>query len=146
MRSRIRAKSLNAWSGWPHKLWLSFLRVDPAFARGFLFYLRSPEPGPVGVRVDPLGDRLGRRVFPDAFLALLGAVEPVVPDMPPVVFIDEPVVVPLIPVVELPLVVCASANVLVSANAVASAIVVNFMSCPSVVLTSNNRTGSSIVP
>jgi hypothetical protein len=100
----------------------------------------------VGVRVDPLGDRLGRRVFPDAFLALLGAVEPVVPDMPPVMFIDEPVVVPLIPVVELPLVVCASANVLVSANAVASAIVVNFMSCPSVVLTSNNRTGSSIVP
>jgi len=100
----------------------------------------------VGVRVDPLGDRLGRRVFPDGFLALLGAVEPVVPDMPPVVFIDEPVVVPLIPVVELPLVVCASANVLVSANAVASASVVNFMSCPSVVFTSNNRTGSSIVP
>jgi hypothetical protein len=102
----------------------------------------------VGVRVDPLGDRLGRRVFPDGFLALLGVVvvEPVVPDMPPVVFIDEPVVVPLIPVVELPLVVCASANVLVSANAVASAIVVNFMSCPSVVLTSNNRTCTSIVP
>jgi hypothetical protein len=88
----------------------------------------------VGVNVDPLGDRLGRRVFPEAFLALLGLVEPVEPDMLPVVFIDEPVVVPLIPVVAPPAVLCASANVLESAKAVASAIVVSFMSCPSCLL------------
>ena len=66
-------------------------------------------------------------MFPEAFLALLGAVDPVVPDALPVVFIDESVVVPRIPVVEPPLVVCASANVLESAKAVASAIVVSFM-------------------
>jgi hypothetical protein len=96
----------------------------------------------VGVNVDPLGDRLGRRVFPEAFLALLGLVEPVEPDMLPVVFIDElpvvfidePVVVPLIPVVAPPALLCASANVLESAKAVASAIVVSFMSCPSCLL------------
>jgi hypothetical protein len=92
----------------------------------------------VGVNVDPLGEPLGISVFPEAFLGPLGAIEPVLPDpvLPdpvipdPVVFIDEPVVVPLIPVVGLP-VVCASANVLESARAVASAIVVSFMSCPS---------------
>ena len=90
--------------------------------RGLLFYyLRSPEPGPVGVNVEPLGERLGISVFPEAFLALLGAVDPVVPDTLPLVFIDEPVLVPLIPVVEPPLVVYASANVLESAKAVASA-------------------------
>ena len=62
---------------------------------------------------------MGISVFPEAFLGPLGAIEPVAPD--PVVFIDEPVLVPLIPVVEPPLVVCASANVLESAKAVASA-------------------------
>jgi hypothetical protein len=91
------------------------------------YYLRSPDPGPVGVNVEPLGERLGISVFPEAFLALLGAVDPVVPDTLPMVFIDEPLV-PLIPVVEPPpLLVCASANVLESAKAVASAIVVSFM-------------------
>ena len=64
---------------------------------------------------------MGISVFPEAFLALLQAVDPVVPDTLPLVFIDEPVLVPLIPVVEPPLVVCASANVLESAKAVASA-------------------------
>ena len=64
---------------------------------------------------------MGINVFPEAFLALLQAVDPVVPDTLPLVFIDEPVLVPLIPVVEPPLVVCASANVLESAKAVASA-------------------------
>jgi hypothetical protein len=94
----------------------------------------------VGVNVDPLGEPLGISVFPEAFLGPLGAIEPVLPGpvLPdPVVFIDEPVVVPLIPVVGTPVpvvgtpVVCASANVLESARAVASAIVVSFMSCPS---------------
>ena len=102
----------------------------PRVARGSLFYLRSPEPGPVGVSVDPLGERLGMRVFPEAFLALLVAVEPVVPVTLPVVFTDEPVAVPLIPVEGTP-VVCASANVLESAKVVASAIVVSFISFPS---------------
>jgi hypothetical protein len=96
----------------------------------------------VGVNVDPLGEPLGISVFPEAFLGPLGAIEPVAPD--PVVFIDEPVVVPLVPLVGTPVpvvgplipvagtpVVCASANVLESAKAVASAIVVSFMSCPS---------------
>jgi hypothetical protein len=37
------------------------------FLRGFLFFYRPvvPEPGPVGARVDPLGDALGPRVLPD---------------------------------------------------------------------------------
>src|SRR3981081_1725294 len=70
---------------WP----IIFLK-KPRVARGSLFYLRSPEPGPVGVNVDPLGERLGMRVFPEAFLALLVAVEPVVPVTLPVVFTDEP--------------------------------------------------------
>jgi hypothetical protein len=88
----------------------------------------------VGVNVDPLGEPLGMSVFPEAFLGPLGAIEPVVPD--PVMFIDEPVVVPLVPVVGTPVpvvgtpAVCASANVLESAKTVASAIVVRFMSCP----------------
>jgi hypothetical protein len=77
----------------------------------------------VGVNVEPLGERLGISVFPEVFLALLGAVEPVVPDTLPVAFIDEPVG-PFIPVVEPPpLLVCARANVLESATAVATAIV-----------------------
>jgi hypothetical protein len=72
-------------------------------------------------------------VFPEAFLALLGAVEPTVAD--PVLFTDGPVVGPLIPVVAVPVVgtpvLCASAKVLESAKAVASAIVASFMGFPS---------------
>jgi hypothetical protein len=30
-------------------------------------YLRSPDPGLVGINVDPLGLRMGARVFPEAF-------------------------------------------------------------------------------
>ena len=88
----------------------------------------------MGANVDPLGEPLGISVFPEAFLGPLGAIEPVVPD--PLLFIAEPVVVPLVPVVGPPVpvvgtpAVCASANVLESAKAVASAIVVRFMSCP----------------
>jgi hypothetical protein len=104
-------------------------------------YRLRPEPGPVGVNVDPLGEPLGPSVFPDGFmvLGLLGVVEPVVLPVPmPAVDppIDEPVVPPpmeeppvaeLAPAELLPLLVCASANVLDSANAVASAIVVSFI-------------------
>ena len=60
-----------------------------------------PEPGPVGVNVDPLGEPLGASVFPDGFV-LLGPIRPEVvelvelPAVPPVVFpLDEPVVVPV---------------------------------------------------
>jgi hypothetical protein len=77
--------------------------------------------------VDPLGDRFERSVFPEAFLALLGPAEPAEPDMLPVVFTDEPVVVPH--VVAPPIVLFASANVLESAKAVTSAIVASYPSC-----------------
>ena len=91
---------------------------------GALFLL-PPEPR-AGTRrssCEPLGERLGISVFPKAFLALLRAVDPVVPDTLSLVFIDEPVLVPLIPVVEPPLVVCASANVLESAIVVSFVVV-----------------------
>lgn len=102
-------------------------------------YLLRPEPGPVGASVDPLGEALGARVFPDGFilLFLFGEVVPVVegpvpmPTVPPVPLIDEPVAVlpaaPAVePAVELPL-LCARAKVLHSARAPASPIVVSFM-------------------
>jgi hypothetical protein len=105
--------------------------------RGFLFYLLMPEPGPVGVNVDPLGEALGPRVLPDGLAVLLGPVTgPVVVELPalPVVvpFLVEPVAVPLAgepPAAELPPAdpLCASANVLDSAKAVANAIVVSFI-------------------
>jgi hypothetical protein len=96
-----------------------------------------PEPGPVGVKVDPLGEPLGASVFPDGFVVVLGAL--VVPARPtvepggfaiPFPFTDEPVVEP--PVLEPapdvpPLLLCASANVLESASAPANAIVMSFM-------------------
>jgi hypothetical protein len=103
--------------------------------------LLSPEPGPVGVNVDPLGEALGPRVFPDGFIVLFGPPAdaplafpmPVVPPVAPAPT-DEPLLVPLAavppaaepPPAEPPL-LCASANVLDSANAVAKAIVVSFM-------------------
>jgi hypothetical protein len=46
------------------------LSKSPALRGAFSFYLRSPEPGPLGVNVDPLGEPLGARVFPEAFPAL----------------------------------------------------------------------------
>jgi hypothetical protein len=88
--------------------------------------LLTPEPGPVGVNVDPLGEEPGAIAFPDGFLVLF-------------VPILEPAALPVVPGfvlapgfagAGLPTVgaaLCASANVLDSANAVASAIVVSFM-------------------
>jgi hypothetical protein len=102
-----------------------------------LLYLLKPEPGPVGVSVDPLGEALGPSVLPDGLWVLFGEVtgaagavtRPVV-----VVFVEEPFVVPPaagLPAAELPPVepppLCANANVLESARAVASAIVVTFI-------------------
>ena len=102
--------------------------------RGFLFYLLRPEPEPVGVSVEPLGEALGPRVFPDGLWVLFGEVT-VVPALPVVVpFIDEPVALPVAaepPAAGLPPAVappaCASAKVPESANAVANAIVLIFM-------------------
>lgn len=104
-------------------------------------YLERPEPAPVGVNVDPLGEAPAPIVLPDGFLTLLGPVlvEPAVePDARPVAlpFTDEPVVVPLTaapPVADPPAappLLWARANVLDSAKAVANAIVESFMAVP----------------
>lgn len=103
------------------------------------YYRLVPEPGPVGVNVDPLGEPLGPSVFPDGFMlvgGLLVGAEPVLPVAAPVVppvvlpvappLMDAPPAVPAPPDAP-PALVCASANVLDSANAVASAIVVSFI-------------------
>jgi hypothetical protein len=117
----------------------------PRISRGFLYilyiaYLLRPEPGPVGASVDPLGEAPAPMVFPDGFLVVFGPVTderaaPPVPVVLPVVpLIDEPVVEPLAaappaaePAPDEPPLLCASANVLESARAVASAIVEIFM-------------------
>ena len=103
---------------------------------GFLYYLLKPEPEPVGVSVEPLGEALGPRVFPDGLWVLLGEVTEA-PAVPVVLPLDvEPVALPVAaepaevppeaPLDEAPP-ACASAKVLESAKAVASAIVVSFM-------------------
>jgi hypothetical protein len=101
--------------------------------------LLRPEPGPVGVSVDPLGEEPAPMVLPDGLVVVVepGAVErdapePVVvlPEVPmPVPLTDEPVLAPpdAEPAPAEPPPLCASANVLVSARAVASAIVETFM-------------------
>jgi hypothetical protein len=102
-------------------------------------YLARPEPGPVGVKVDPLGEPLGASVLPEGFMVLLGPVvvprlaEPVVPPVG-LPLVDGPLVVPPAaepppetPPAEPPPLVCANAKVLVSASAPANAIVVSFM-------------------
>ena len=48
------------------------LYKSPALRGAFSFYLRSPEPGPIGVNVDPLGEPLGARVFPEALPTVPG--------------------------------------------------------------------------
>ena len=47
-------------------------KKSPAFAGLFSLtpYLLRPEPGPVGVNVDPLGEGLAPTVLPDGFLEL----------------------------------------------------------------------------
>jgi hypothetical protein len=103
--------------------------------------LARPEPEPVGVKVDPLGEPLGASVLPEGFMVLLGPVaiplvaEPVVPPVraPPVDVVPmEPPLVeglppPETPPADPPPLVCAIANVLVSASALANAIVLSFM-------------------
>jgi hypothetical protein len=101
-------------------------------------YFATPEPGPVGAKVDPLGDELGASVLPEGFVGLgvatPGLVAPVaLPVVVPVV--EEPVAAPLMdpaggaapaPLVPL-LLLCARASVLVSASAPANVSVTSFM-------------------
>jgi hypothetical protein len=101
-------------------------------------YLPVPEPGPVGVKVDPLGEVL-MAGFPDGFRPLLdpAAALPALLPVPPVVevpvvvvpFMEEPVVVPVaaeLPPAEPPP-LWANANVLVSVRAAANPIVMSLM-------------------
>jgi hypothetical protein len=120
----------------------------PHFARLSLdyyrFYLLMPEPGPVGVSVDPLGEVPAPMLLPDGFVVVVepGAVERDAPE--PVVLPDAPMPAPPTdelapPVAEPPAPappaaeppapppLCATAKVLVSARAVANAIVEIFM-------------------
>ena len=112
-----------------------------------------PEPGPVGVSVDPLGEEPAPMVLPDGFVVVVepGAVErdapepvvvPAAPIPVPVPLTDEPAPAPPAAPPEAepappapPPPLCASAKVLVSARAVASAIVeifmvASFLRCP----------------
>jgi hypothetical protein len=105
-------------------------------------YLLTPDPGPVGVNVDPLGEPFGASVFPDGLLGRLG-VGLLAPVAMPVVepggcavgtpFVTAPVVLPVAaeplpaPAAELAPPLCASANAGESASAPAIAIVVSFM-------------------
>ena len=116
-----------------------------------------PEPGPVGVRVDPLGEALGPSVLPDGLWVLPGPVAGAVagdPAVLPVVvpLVDGPAVVPLaaggLPVAELPPAeplppLCASAKVPESANAAANAIVASFMVVSLALLTMGNSPSTS---
>jgi hypothetical protein len=94
-------------------------------------YRLTPEPGPVCCNVDPLGEPFGASVFPDGFTVLLAPVaRPVVVLEPGEFAVGTPVVAEpvAVPAVELPAPeLCASANVLESASAPATAIVASFM-------------------
>jgi hypothetical protein len=122
-----------------------------------LIYLLRPEPGPVGVKGDPLGEPLGASVFPDGFVVVLEPlVRPTVepgglaiedpftdepaPEVPPVA--EEPAEVPpeVPPPAALPL-LWASAKVLESASAPANAIVVSFMVVSFVIDEEETNTG-----
>jgi hypothetical protein len=127
-------------------------KKGPAFREALFLYLPIPEPGPVGVSVDPLGEALGPSVLPDGLWVLFGlagavAVDPAV--LPVVPVVGEPVVVP-VPVAELPpaepVPLCASAKVPESANAAANAIVVSLMIDSLALLTKDNPPATPYVP
>jgi hypothetical protein len=107
-------------------------------------YRLRPEPGPVGVNVEPLGEPEGASVFPDGFVVVLGPVRvpPAIPVVEPGGFAIElpftepepapvaaepPTLEPAPDVPALPLLLCARANVLESASAPANAIVMSFI-------------------
>ena len=125
---------LPTWSPFPRRV----RKKGPRKCGAFL-YLRRPERGPVGANTDPLRKCMEARVFPKALPILgKGAAGPVVLHVG-VGFTDEPTDGATYepsdgatddPYPESPG-LCASANVLESAEAVASTIVLSFMSCPS---------------
>ena len=91
-------------------------------------HFTRPEPGPVGANVDPLGEGLAPIVLPDGFMVLLGAdgelaalpvAAPLVDELGELAAVELPLAVPLL--------LCANANVMDSANAHANATVVIFM-------------------
>jgi hypothetical protein len=110
-------------------------------------YRPTPEPGPDGPKVDPLGEAFGPSVFPDGLMVLLGAVvvaAPRLPELPPA---PVPVVVPA-PLADEPPTpelapaeppACANANVLDSDSTVARAIVVIFIVTSSWVMSAIQR-------
>jgi len=111
-------------------------KKSPAKLRGFFFYFMFPvvgefvlEPGPfplVPLFIAPFG-LVFVPVVPIFFCIAAS------PEGLPVGLVASPFVLPVAagaPDVELPAEFCANANVLVSANAVASAMVLNFMSSP----------------
>jgi hypothetical protein len=107
--------------------------------RGFLLYLLIPDPGPVGVNVEPLGDELGPTVLPEGFIVELDPLaEPgVVPVVLPLPLMVLPLPLPVVPEAALPPAVpplappappaCANAKVEEKAIPVANAIVVSFI-------------------
>jgi hypothetical protein len=106
-------------------------------------YRLRPEPGPVGVNVEPLGEPEGASVFPDGFVVALGPVRvPAIPVVEPgglaiefpftepgvaPVAAEPPTLEPAPEVPALPLLLCASAKVLESASAPANAKVMSFI-------------------
>src|SRR5260370_8561653 len=73
---------------------MKMIKKGPRISRGpFYLYLPIPEPGPVGVSVDPLGEALGPSVLPDGLWVLFGLAGPLA---------DEPAVLPVVPVVHEP--------------------------------------------
>jgi hypothetical protein len=133
--------------------WLHFQRgvrkKSPACLRAFS-YLLTPEPGPVGVNVEPLGEVPGPIVLPEGFILLLGPLaEPgVVPEVLPLPLMVLPLPLPVVPLEVLapavppppaapppppPPAPCASANAGASAIPVASITVVSFIIISSLV-------------
>jgi hypothetical protein len=124
-------------------------KKGPAFREALFLYLPIPEPGPVGVSVDPLGEALGPSVLPDGLWVLFGLAGAVAVDPAVLPVVGEPVVVP-VPVAELPpaepVPLCASAKVPESANAAANAIVVSLMIDSLALLTKDNPPATPYVP
>jgi hypothetical protein len=103
--------------------------------------LLIPDPGPVGVNVEPLGDELGPTVLPEGFIVELDPLaDPgVVPVVLPLPLIVLPLPLPVVPEAALPPPpavpplappappACANAKVEARAIPVANAIVVSFI-------------------
>jgi hypothetical protein len=130
------------------------LSKSPALRGAFCCYLRSLETGRVAANLDRLGEGMEASVLPKVLSTAgprIGAAGPVVLHVGVALFTYEPTVGATYeptdgatddPYPESP--ACASAAVLERAKAVANAIVLSFMKCPSCYL--DNRTVCLIVP